>query len=95
MGNTSKRCSYCGNDLNGSDLDYTEGIVIKARFCCRECMYKWREKHGKQEKKGCYYTLCDYSGPNGATHSGAFGASIPVHSAPPPKWRKLGLETGE
>ena len=37
----------------------------------------------------------DYSGKNGATHSGAFGASIPVHSAPPPKWRKLGLETGE
>jgi len=47
MGNTSKRCSYCGNDLHGSDLTYTEGIVIKARFCCRECMYKWREQHGK------------------------------------------------
>lgn len=41
------------------------------------------------------WQLSDYSGKNGATHSGAFGASIPVHSAPPPKWRKLGLETGE
>jgi len=45
MGNTSSRCSYCGNDLRGSNLTYAKGVIIKARFCCKECMHAWMAKN--------------------------------------------------
>lgn len=47
MGNTSKKCSMCGGDIGSADYTHVEGIMVKARFCCRDCKLRWMEKNGK------------------------------------------------